>query len=201
MLSSDTTPIPAQYTRFWQWFAKESATIFRFEQDRDRVLDALSDRLASIHPSLTFEIGPPEEGRRELILSADGDKNAFPYVVGLANSAPTLDLWEVIPFRPPKNLDRFPKVLFGGVELSVDDVWFTHETEGHIFHLDLFIPNLTDENHDTLAGAAFLLLDMALGEYVVETRIGGIEFRPLGESGQQMQRLRRIPSLVNLPEQ
>jgi hypothetical protein len=187
--------------RFWIWFSGFSTQVSQYEEDRDRVFDALSSRLAEIHESLTFEIGPAINGRREFIISANGDKTAFPSVVDLTARAPDFEEWVVIPFRPPKDLSRFRKINYGGSELSVDDVWFTDEVEGETVHLEIFIRGLTENNHDQLAGAAFILLDTALGEYVVETRIGGIEFHPLGDTTETMRPLREIVGIIELPNQ
>ena len=70
-------------------------------------------------------------------------------------------------------------VRFGDVQLGPDDLWFTSEQSDGRIGLTLFVRGLTEENHQTLGGAAFILLDSALGEYVVETAIGFIEWRPL----------------------
>lgn len=39
------------------------------------------------------------------------------------------------------------------------------------------MPGYDEANRDTYAGIAFLLLDQALGEYDVETRVGFIDVR------------------------
>ena len=42
--------------RFWIWFSGFSTQVFQYEEDRDRVFDALSSRLAEIHES--FHVAP-----------------------------------------------------------------------------------------------------------------------------------------------
>ena len=37
------------------------------------------------------------------------------------------------------------------------------------------------DNHERVAGAVFILLDNALGEFLVATAVGAIEFAPLPE--------------------
>jgi hypothetical protein len=160
--------------KFWNWFTLHSKRIFRFETDQDRVFDELSEQLDRLHTSLTFEFGPVERHRREFIISAEGDKEAFPVVQRLASAAPSLEEWIVIPFRPPKDLAHYSSVVIGDFQLSADDMWFTYEQEGPITHVDLYIRGWSEDRDEEFGLGAFLLLDSALGEFVVETRIGGV---------------------------
>lgn len=167
--------------RFWNWFTLNSSRLFRFETNQEQIFNDLSEQLVQLNDSLCFEFGPVEDGRREFIISADGDKTAFPAVRALVAAAPSYSEWVIIPFRPPKNLYDYPRVVYGDVTLSVDDVWFSYATEEAVIHLDLYIPGYSAENEHELGGAAYLLLDLALGEYVVETRVGGIARHALPE--------------------
>ena len=63
---------------FWRWFQANETRLFDFEKDQDRVFNELQMQLHRIQPSLTFEFGPKEEGKREFVISADGIKDAFP---------------------------------------------------------------------------------------------------------------------------
>lgn len=187
--------------RFWNWFILNSRRLFQFEASRELIFDELSLELKKIHESLCFEFGPIQDGRREFIISADGDKAAFPVVQKLARSAPSFSEWIVIPFRPPKNIDHYPEVVYGQVTLSVDDIWFTYESETSVTHLELYIRGHTPENDGNVGAAAFLLLDSALGEYVVETRIGAITRNALPDDPEAAGLIpfRDLPQIVNLP--
>jgi hypothetical protein len=187
--------------RFWNWFALHSRRIFRFENNQERVFDELTEQLDQIHPSLTFEFGPVEEARREFIISADGDKEAFPAVQRLAAAAPPLREWIVTPFRPPKDLEHYSSIVIDDVRLSVDDIWFSFEQDGALIHLDLYITDWSEERDEQLGLAAFLLLDVALGEYVVETRVGSISrHRYEADVDPSLHPFRQIVSAVVLPE-
>src|SRR4051812_39573525 len=69
------------------------------QSSSDSILDSLGAALAGVDSNLTFEIGPPRADR-ELVLSADGIRAAFPEVEALAAAAPALAGWQVIKFRP-----------------------------------------------------------------------------------------------------
>lgn len=189
--------------RFWNWFTLNSRRLFRFETNQEQIFDELSEQLAKLSETLCFELGPVQNGRREFIISADGDKAAFPAVRALVAAAPSYSEWVIIPFRPPKNLDDYPGVVFGDVTLSVDDVWFSYQTEEAVIHLDLYIRGYRAENERELGGAAYLLLDSALGEYAVETYVGGIARHalPADPADHGLRPLREITDIVTLPVQ
>jgi hypothetical protein len=163
--------------RFWEWFEQNSARLFAFEADRDRVFGELKAALSKVERGLTFEFGPVRDGRREFIVSADGIRDRFPAVQRLVAAAPALAQWTVIPFRPPKSLDMV--IEYDGQRVGANDVWFKSEDDAGRIGLTLYLRGLTEQNKQSLAGAAFLLLDSALGEYAVETRVGFIEWEAL----------------------
>lgn len=162
---------------FWQWFEQNSSRLFAFEADRDRLFDELRKALSKVKPGLTFEFGPVKDGRREFIISADGIRDRFPAVQNLVAAAPSLAQWIVIPFRPPKSLDMI--IEYDGQRLGADDVWFKAEDDAGRIGLTLHVRGLTEHNQRSLGGAAFILLDNALGEFAVETRVGFIEWQGL----------------------
>jgi len=165
--------------RFWRWFLENSSRLFAFESDREKVFGELSKALGRVHSGLTFEFGSVEEGQREFIVSADGIKDRFPAVLRLVKAAPSMPQWIVIPFRPPKQLEGLTTITFGEHRLGRDDIWFAAEPDGQCIGLTICIRGLTEDNREALGGAAFILLDSALGEYAVEMQVGFVDLQPL----------------------
>lgn len=187
--------------RFWSWFTLNSRRLYRFEANQEQIFDELSEQLAKLHPSMCFEFGPEVDGRREFIVSADGHKEAFQAVQAVVRAAPSYSEWAIIPFRPPKDLSNYSKVIYGSATLSADDVWFSYEREGSLVHVDLYIRGHQPDEDGEFGCAAYLLLDLALGEYVVETRIGGIARHALPADPESLGLipLRKIVEVVQLP--
>ena len=77
--------------RFWKWFVANADRLFHFELDQERVFDALRAQLHRVATGLTFEIGQIDDGKREFVISADGDRVLFPYVERLVAAAPSLN--------------------------------------------------------------------------------------------------------------
>lgn len=159
---------------FWNWFVKHEARVFAFEKDQERVFDELAAELAKVHPDLSFEFSSIRaDRRRQFVISASGLKQAFPAVETLAAAAPKLDRWIVVKFRPrrdpPSDLD------FGGKTIRAADVHFMllPDSRPGKVGIALFIDGYRD-SQPVYRQIGYLMLDEALGEYDVETKVGGI---------------------------
>jgi hypothetical protein len=156
---------------FWNWFVQHQEELLTVEADREKIFDLLADALQRVDSHLTFEVGP-KEVKREFVISAGGIADAFPAVVSLVTAAPTLTRWRVTAFRPrrmPLNI-----IEFGGKSADPQEVNFSLLDNGKIAGIRLFIPGFQEGNVDWRQ-IGYLLLDDALGEYDVETRLGLIK--------------------------
>jgi len=163
--------------RFWDWFQRNAERLLHFEAEQEALFAELSAELMRVHKGLTFELGPLQHGQREFILSADGIRKRLSVVQALVDAAPPLPGWKITAFRQRKSLDL--RIRLGESELGADDIWFASQTEGQQTGLRLYIRGLGEANRREMLQLAFILLDCALGEYDVATRVGSIEFHPL----------------------
>jgi hypothetical protein len=168
-------------SRFWQWFAANSDRLQRFQEDQEQLFDELGTELNRVHAGLTFEFGPVEEGRRHFVVSADGIRDRFPAVERLVAAAPDLPGWNILPFRQRVGTEL--TIQYGDIELGAEDIWFTAEPQGDRVNLTLYVrglpPKFPPGRRKMHQGAAFILLDAALGEYDTEMKVGGIDWKPL----------------------
>ena len=177
------SPQADPYREFWQWFSSHEAEYFNLDTtaagpERERRLDELAARLHEVHPELTFELGPVENGRRDLILSAGGLRTAFPAVEALAREAPALPHFKVIAFRPRRS--TFNGVQMGDVLLKPEEMRVRLLATGGRIDLVVYLKGYREEEKITYSQLAFHLLDQALGERDVETRVGTLSFQALG---------------------
>jgi hypothetical protein len=183
---AETTP----EHKFWRWFQSNESRLFDFEDEREKIFDQVGAELHKIDPALTFEFGPKKNGRREFVISADGIRSAFPKVEALYAAAPSLPRWKFIKFRPRRTpMD----VNYGGVTVKARLVVVALEPAGPKANLTIFIPGYSQASHQTYMAIAFLLLDQALGEYDVETRIGNIDVKPAAEAPEKAYLLEALP--------
>ena len=166
--------------QFWAWFEQHQDDLFNFKVDQERTFDELSRALNRFHKYLTFEFGPEVNGRREFVISASGIKKAFPAVTALTAAAPKFDRWEIVAFRPRRT--AICAVDLGGTRLAPEEVEFVLLSNGKMAGIRLFIPGFTEDNL-ALKQIAYLMLDEALGEYDVETKLGLIQLTTVGDCG------------------
>lgn len=162
---------------FWHWFDVHQDELFDFrvgEMDQERIFDDLSERLGRVHRHLTFEFGPRVD-QREFVISAGGIREAFSAVTSLVAAAPKLDRWHITAFRPRRS--PLNSVQIGEISVHPDDVEFSLLTKGSVIGIYLFLPGFREGNV-VLNQVAYLMLDDALGEYDVETKVGLIKMMP-----------------------
>lgn len=170
-------PKETKEARFWRWFAEHEAQLYDLEKDRDRVFNLVGTALSKVQRDLTFEFSGirKDSGVREFVVSADGIRSAFPAVEKLVAVAPAFPRWRVVAFRQPSKLDGKQTLTMDGIEIQMDDVLVAIEPQADLYGLTVYLPEFRETPGRSFEKAAYILLDMALGEYAVETRIGTIE--------------------------
>jgi len=183
--------------QFWIWFEQHSEQLMNFEGIDTHILASVGEELSRVAQGLTFEFSSKGILGKEFIISADGDPRFFSDVIRLVGSAPVLSGWKFIAFRQPKNLRMV--VTFGESQLSPDEILFLAVPNLNRLHLVLYVKNLKRKDLDFVTRAAFIVLDMAIGEYDVETQIGSVEFKeaPTIPSSLDLKPFHMLPNIVN----
>ena len=177
----------AEISAFWTWFCTHRLEIEQALGDPQALVRQIAPRLHRVHGELTFEVGRDAGGQFCFVVSADGIVRTMPAVEALVDAAPEVPGWQVVAYRPPKP-DIGP-LLYQGRRFAPDDFWYAPLMNDDGERLDLVIAVGEDEvplDDDQVIGAAFLLLDALIGEYMVMTRVGAIDFAkvPSTELGQ-----------------
>jgi len=167
--------------RFWKWFEKNQAMLLDFERDQERTFDKLSTAMNKVHPGVTFEFGPVEDGCRIFTISADGVRDQFPAVEALYAAAPALPKWKIVKFR---QRDRPMGIRMAGLDLGPEDIEVAITPDSGLGGLTVFIRGYNEGERDKYAQAAFIMLDQAIGEYDMETKVGFIAFVPFDDTFQ-----------------
>lgn len=163
------------YAEFWSWFERNEARIFAFEADLEAVFDDLAEAMSKVHPDLTFEFSPVRQnGQREFVISAGGIKDAFSAVEELVRTAPVLDRWQWIKFRPRRH--GMSDIVYSGQTVPHNEVHYLMVQDGDRVGLVLFFGDYCDERRAFFSNVGYLYLDECLGEYAVEEQVGFIEF-------------------------
>ena len=177
--------------QFWEWFKNQEDELFNYENNQEVIFDMLGSQLGKIDPDLSFEIGPKSDGKREFVISASGIKSAFPAVQKLAAEAPSFERWKITAFRPRRA--TINTIEFRGTKVSPRDVQFSLLHKGKTAGIYLFIPGYSNENVE-LKQIGYLLLDEALGEFDVESKVGLIQmFSPETNTSGERYLLSELP--------
>ncbi len=145
---------------------------------------------------LSFEYGKAEDGIYEFTVSAEGMRENIPGVLAAVESAPEIEGWRLIAFRPRN--PRFPTlaVRMGDAYVEPDNVWYRIVEAGERVDLVVAIEGLAAENKGSMGQAVFILLDQALGEYDVMTKLRYVDFEalPPGPGRHGLKPLTEIPA-------
>jgi hypothetical protein len=171
---------PARTAAFWQWFEENLHLIGQGDEYAEEMLDAIEERLEGYHEGLSFELGRPEGGIRDFIISAEGVRDNIAAVAALVKAAPRLPGWRVIAFRP--RVGTTWTIEFNGQVLAPGMIWYKLDPADEPPSLVLYIEGLTESNEENMTAASFILLDNAIGEFDVMTKLGFIERKPLSAS-------------------
>jgi len=180
---------------FWKWFVSNEAMLYDFEKNQERVFDKLASKLREINPNLTFEFGPKTQAGREFVVSAGGIKSTFPAVTTLIDAAPKLERWQITAFRPR----RWPlnRIELRGRKADPEHIQFSLLDNGVNIGIYLFIAGY-EEADITWKEIGYLLLDEALGEYDVETKLGPIGmFSPDAAKEEERFPMRQLPEIFD----
>lgn len=184
---------------FWKWTTANLDALKAVKTGHEPITDLLSQQLENVAPGLVFELGIGRDPF-ELIISADGKDKLFPVVKRLVAAAPALPGTKVIAFRPRKDVEDFTMQM-GVTKLSGKDLWFvaTEDPERKgLLAVDLYVLGLKDENDDRMKNAAFTLLEAAVGEFDLETKIGAIDILPAPEKpAPPLKPLKELPAAVD----
>lgn len=151
--------------RFWAWFAEHEGELYEFEADRDAIFDRLHAEMLKVYSSAAFQFGPVlADGRREFILSADGNIGDFPAVDALYNAAPKLPRWIIVKFIPRRSDDPLTMTTIGGKAFQTDQLRYHLDPAGHQVDLRVYVPGLTTYEKDAVRYWVFVTLQAQLGE-------------------------------------
>jgi hypothetical protein len=165
--------------QFWKWFVKNNGQYLDSEiNTNENKLLILKKQLEKVNSNITFEINVSHiDNIKEFVISADGVKDAIPFVLDLVNNAPLLKNWKIIAFRQP-TID-FHTIEIEKQELKLQDVYFRFGKDFGKIALELHVKGFKDSQ--ILSSAIYVLLDNLIGEYSTMSDLSNIEVFELND--------------------
>ncbi len=181
---------------FWQWFV-DNENRFRQIDDSNSgpLLDEMEAHLHRFCSELFFEIGGEPNGPSELIITAEGAVNCFPYVRALVKKAPILDGWRIVAFKPPMGFEFSTR--HGSVRVNAGELWFRplkSATHPESLGLLIGVPGYDRSLRDDYLFAVTVALRTALGELTWAQAVHYVDVGPL-QGAQRKDRFMRITEL------
>jgi len=159
---------------FWTWFQKANL----LEASGGDFVEKVGPKLAEYHDGVVCEVGPGDQRPREFIISADGLREHVDAVESLADAAPSLQDWKVTRFRPRMADYEAWGLRYDDTQIDPASMKFVAKRNDTLVDICLFVP-WGDNPERRPDNAAFIMLDIALGEYDVMCRVGHVEMHPL----------------------
>jgi hypothetical protein len=185
--------------KFWRWVQENLPDRRELGIIAPSFAREARTEIARYCADLVVELSHGKDRLPEVVISAEGLREHFPKVIDLVKKAPQSDDFRAVAFRQPLPLPtNFAVAYQRGDELSLSDVWFAlRRAEGEL-ELDLYVHGINGPSADKIKSACFLMLDRLLGEYVVATRIGPIEWLslPADPAGMKLRPLKELPQGV-----
>lgn len=156
---------------FWNWFRKNDKPYLFInqidsEETRDDLLDSFCQQLHKYCDQLYFEIGGhPDDPEVELIITAQGDTNYFNEVEELVSSAPEMQGWKIIAFKPP--MGKGFRTDYGGKVFDPSKIIFiplNNNANPNAIGLQVCYPDFNDDESDVFYFGTYIAIDCLIGE-------------------------------------
>ncbi|MHC1776436.1 MAG: hypothetical protein AB9834_13620 [Lentimicrobium sp.] len=157
--------------QFWSWF-KENNNKYLFLNQidpieiKEKLVDEFAEQLHRFCDELFFEIGGhPNDQKVELIITAEGVFKNFEKVELLVNSAPQMEDWKIIAFKPP--MGKGFKTAIDGKEFDPSKIIFiplNNEEDPKGVGIHVCYPDYTKEERPTFVNGTYIALDCLIGE-------------------------------------
>ncbi|RZU19838.1 uncharacterized protein DUF695 [Kribbella rubisoli] len=174
--AAEADPIGA----FWSWWSGSGATAVADAITRRQPTDVnveLNERIARINPDLEWELGPGLHATHVLIVTAAGNPAQRAVARRWLRAAPPSDqTWEYADLRRP---GPAVTIQFDGLPpVATDESVVSIEPDTASVHVGVHHPVFASLSVDAQRRVTFLILDLVLGEEMVETWVGAIDTLP-----------------------
>jgi hypothetical protein len=183
---------------FWQWFKKERHQYeIRPDSEYAERLDVIIAHLNPVAEGLAVEVSKETHGIRELIISADGDKDKFPVVEAIVKGAPRIPGWKAVAFRQKASEEfilTYQNLRFSPAEMSFHPIM-----EADSLDLIIYADSLNDKDRDDVVKYGLITLDNVLGEYAATIKVRSYDFQDKQDirHGERVYKLSELPAFVD----
>lgn len=180
----------------WEYVQKNIRSIDDIQ--KPAVQNGLTKALRSVNKELAWGCGASPSGAPVLEISADGLRHLIPVVKDLVNRAPNMPGISVVAFKQPSPPDFSLSTPFGDIDCE-SMRWSSLGTHDGLEGLAVYVPVPPSAPQDACGQIGFIFLDHTLGEYIVMTRVGELEFKPSSMAPADSRPFSELPGHFGMP--
>lgn len=179
---------------FWDWFVSDNARLK--EMDLNALINEIFVKGSEVDPGLRFGLMPGKDGADWILeVCAGGVKATIPAVEKLVAAAPDVPGWEIVAFRQPRDL---PEIRMGDHSVDLNQTRFVETgRRGAVLDVTLYLPVPAGVPKNVIGELGFIALDHTLGEMVVMTRLGHVQFENILAAPSTAQLLCVLPVILD----
>jgi hypothetical protein len=171
---------PSAIAEFWQWWsqARERVAAGIGDGSIGSMADEIGGRVAAINDDLQWELAPGRNAQHALVVTGGGDAALRATVSRWLAAAPEADaVFEYVGARQPDDRAFSARMRMDGDELDLSELRFAFviDDHGHAVDVEVFHPEFVRMDEASRVRVAFLALDWALGEDLVELWVGAVD--------------------------
>lgn len=167
---------------FWQWFVEHESDFFnkikRETGTGKEVIGQIIENVQKYHEGVFGLIGFDEDGKLELVLTADGVLKNIVFVEDLVSAAPVLNNWRFTSLKPQQNSFDY-SIDWNGFEFNKSKLKFYANIDDNYpdeISILLTHPDYSDEDvYSQIINGSLIYLDNCLGEINMACRIDYID--------------------------
>ncbi|GAB3638687.1 hypothetical protein GCM10027422_42770 [Hymenobacter arcticus] len=187
-----------QIKNFWSWFGRERV-LFETMTDstHDEILNIMLEHLSPVSENLAVEVSKEFHGVRDIVISADGDKNKFPIVEAIVRGAPKISGWTVTALRQRASEDFTLK--YGSLQFSSAEMGFRTFIENDSLDLVIYADSIKNKNREDVIKYGLITMDNIIGEYDATMKVRSFDFKDSREIDRKKQvyKLKKLPAFVD----
>ncbi|MDO5759936.1 MAG: hypothetical protein Q4Q06_02795 [Bacteroidota bacterium] len=185
--------------KFWQEFEIAKDTLMDIdslsEEQADKVMLDMDNKLKKYSKGLDFILGDLTSKGRSFTITANGDKEYFPFVEELMDNAPEFNLWSIEGFLQPEG--KHLTMRYNGYILRSGELFFVPlENEEQKDKIGIRVGAKKIVDNEDFEICAYLLVEKMIGEYYATTLIEYFDLVTLPENYKE----ENFMPLDNLPD-
>jgi len=179
------------------WFDANKASFNEItDNNRDEKLDTILAHLKPVKEGLAVEVSNEFKGKRDILISANSDKENFSAVEEIVKNAPVIKGWTVTAFRQRAKEDFTLK--YKDLKFKPSKMLFRPVAENGKLNIEVYVNGIKNHNYDTVAYYGIIAMDSVLGEYDSVKKVGIYTFHELRDvKNLQLKPVLELPAYID----